>query len=93
MLFRSYPAATATLAARIAAEGAVLSEYAPGTPPAPFRFPERNRIVAEGAGAAPVAAALRHARAIGVRRLVCVVSGGNIDTPTLATILAGTTPS
>ena len=54
---------------------------------------ERNRIVAEGAGAAPVAAALRHARAIGVRRLVCVVSGGNIDTPTLATILAGTTPS
>ena len=24
----------------------MLSEYSPGTPPAPFRFPERNRIVA-----------------------------------------------
>ncbi|MFM7694672.1 MAG: DNA-processing protein DprA [Actinomycetota bacterium] len=43
---RDYPRATAHLAAVIAREGAVLSEYAPGTPPAPFRFPERNRIVA-----------------------------------------------
>lgn len=43
---RDYPAATAALAGRIAAAGAVLSEYPPGTPPAPFRFPERNRIVA-----------------------------------------------
>ena len=43
---RDYPAATAALAARIAEAGAVVSEYPPGTPPAPFRFPERNRIVA-----------------------------------------------
>ncbi len=43
---RDYPPATAHLAAVIAREGAVVSEYAPGTPPAPFRFPERNRIVA-----------------------------------------------
>ncbi|MGI9188328.1 MAG: DNA-processing protein DprA, partial [Gaiellales bacterium] len=43
---RDYPAATATLARRITTEGAVVSEYPPGTPPAPFRFPERNRIVA-----------------------------------------------
>jgi threonine dehydratase len=54
---------------------------------------ERMRIIAEGAGAAPVAAALRHATALGVRRIVCVVSGGNIDTSTLTTILAGTTPT
>lgn len=43
---RDYPPATAHLAAVIAREGAVVSEYPPGTPPAPFRFPERNRIVA-----------------------------------------------
>lgn len=38
---------------------------------------ERNRVIAEGAGATPVAAALS-GRA-GPGRIVCVVSGGNID--------------
>jgi basic membrane lipoprotein Med (substrate-binding protein (PBP1-ABC) superfamily) len=42
---RDYPAATAALARDVAMEGAIVSEYAPGTPPAPFRFPERNRLV------------------------------------------------
>jgi len=51
---------------------------------------ERARIVAEGAGAAPVAAALAHD--IGARRIVCIVSGGNIDTKKLATILSGDIP-
>ena len=51
---------------------------------------ERNRVVAEGAGAAPVAAALS-GRA-GTGKLVCVVSGGNIDSSKLQTILAGKTP-
>ena len=51
---------------------------------------ERARVVAEGAGAAPVAAALS-GRA-GGGKLVCVVSGGNIDSSTLGTILAGNTP-
>jgi DNA processing protein len=41
-----YPRANAALAARVAAAGAILSEYGPGTPPAPWRFPARNRIVA-----------------------------------------------
>lgn len=45
---------------------------------------ERNRVVAEGAGACPVAAALAgHARG----KTVCVVSGGNIDLLKLAAIL------
>jgi threonine dehydratase len=48
---------------------------------------ERNRVVAEGAGATPVAAALT-GRA-GGKNVVCVVSGGNIDTGKLAAILAG----
>jgi threonine dehydratase len=51
---------------------------------------ERARVVAEGAGAAPLAAAIAH-RVRG--RVVCVVSGGNIDTAVLAAILGGQTPS
>lgn len=51
---------------------------------------ERARVVAEGAGALSVAAALS-GRVPG-RKLVCVVSGGNIDTARLAAILRGETP-
>ncbi len=51
---------------------------------------ERNRVVAEGAGAAPVAAALQ-GEAEG-DRIVCVVSGGNIDAAKLARILQGEVP-
>lgn len=43
---RDYPAAHARLAARIGERGLVVSEYAPGVEPAPWRFPARNRIVA-----------------------------------------------
>jgi DNA processing protein len=43
---RDYPAAHRELARQIAATGLVLSEYAPGVEPAPWRFPARNRIVA-----------------------------------------------
>ncbi len=51
---------------------------------------ERNRVVAEGAGATPVAAAL--AGTAGGGRVVCVVSGGNIDPHKLARILMGEVP-
>jgi DNA processing protein len=43
---RDYPAAHAGLARRIVETGLVVSEYPPGTEPAPWRFPARNRIVA-----------------------------------------------
>jgi DNA processing protein len=43
---RNYPAAHSELAARIAERGLVVSEYAPGVEPAPWRFPARNRIIA-----------------------------------------------
>ena len=43
---RDYPAAHAELARRIAERGLVVSEYAPGVEPAPWRFPARNRIIA-----------------------------------------------
>jgi threonine dehydratase len=51
---------------------------------------ERVRIVAEGAGALAVAAAL--SRRAGGGKIVCIVSGGNINASVLATILAGETP-
>ena len=46
---------------------------------------ERNRIIAEGAGATPVACALKGKAGAG--KVVCVVSGGNIDASKLARIL------
>ncbi|HSY82068.1 MAG TPA: pyridoxal-phosphate dependent enzyme [Gemmatimonadaceae bacterium] len=51
---------------------------------------ERAHVVAEGAGAASVAAARSAKRG---ERVVCVISGGNIDLPKLATILNGGIPS
>jgi threonine dehydratase len=51
---------------------------------------ERARIVAEGAAALPVAAALEGRAGHG--RTVCIVSGGNIDAARLRTILAGEVP-
>jgi len=50
----------------------------------------RAHIVAEGAGATSVAAALS-GRA-GTGRIVCIVSGGNLDAHVLARILDGATP-
>ena len=51
---------------------------------------ERNRVVAEGAGAASVAAATTGKAGSG--KIVCVVSGGNIDSSKLVKILAGGIP-
>ena len=51
-----------------------------------YLMAERNRVIAEGAGACPVACAL-DGRA-GTGKVVCIVSGGNIDFAKLCTILA-----
>lgn len=48
---------------------------------------ERNRVIAEGAGACPVACALDGQAGSG--KIVCVVSGGNIDVGKLCAILSG----
>ena len=40
---------------------------------------ENQKLVAEGAGAVPVAAALFHKLPVEGKKVVCVVSGGNID--------------
>jgi DNA processing protein len=41
-----YPRSNAALYGQIAEQGSVVSEYPPGTTPAPWRFPARNRIIA-----------------------------------------------
>jgi threonine dehydratase len=51
---------------------------------------ERNRVIAEGAGATSVAAAL--AGKAGGGKVVCVVSGGNIDFEKLVKIFKGEIP-
>jgi threonine dehydratase len=51
----------------------------------------RAHVVAEGAGALSLAAAL--AGRGGEGRVVCIVSGGNIDSDRLATILRGEVPA
>jgi threonine dehydratase len=48
---------------------------------------ERNRVIAEGAGAVALAVALSGKAGHG--RIVCIVSGGNIDLPELAQLLVG----
>ena len=61
----------------------------------------RARVVAEGAGAASLAAALAGRRGDGpggarvplpAGPIVCVVSGGNLDPAKLATVLEGRIP-
>ena len=52
---------------------------------------ERARVIAEGAGALAVATALS-SRLPDARKVVCIVSGGNIDPAVLSRILIGETP-
>jgi len=61
---RDYPAAHAELARRVADAGLIVSEYAPGVEPAPWRFPARNRIVAGLCAAAVVVEARERSGAL-----------------------------
>ena len=69
-----YPRSSADLIARIAETGSVLSEYAPGVPAEPHRFPARNRlvvaltsalVVVEGAGKSGSRISVDHALDLG----------------------------
>ncbi|NLT34731.1 MAG: DNA-protecting protein DprA [Gaiellales bacterium] len=42
----TYPRAHAAIREKVRGQGVILSEYPPDTPPAPWRFPARNRIMA-----------------------------------------------
>ncbi len=51
---------------------------------------ERNRVVAEGAGASSLAAGLTGKAGSG--KVVCIISGGNIDSSKLIKALEGEIP-
>jgi threonine dehydratase len=48
---------------------------------------ERQRIVVEGAGATPLAAAMQYRQSLENQKVALVISGGNVDSRLLATIL------
>ena len=67
-LDRVYPSRHRALARRIVERGAMVSEFAPGTPALPENFPQRNRIIAGLArGTLVVEAALRSGSLITAR--------------------------
>ncbi len=78
-----WPMAKELLAGSLVSELAAVAE-------ALRRIAKKNHVVAEGAGAASVAAAL--AGGAGRGKIACVVSGGNLDPAKLATILRGGVP-
>ncbi|MGZ6728162.1 MAG: DNA-processing protein DprA [Gaiellaceae bacterium] len=61
---RDYPAAHASLARGVCEHGLVVSEYAPGVEPAPWRFPARNRIIAGLAAASIIVEARERSGAL-----------------------------
>lgn len=79
VLDEMWPLATTLLA------GAAVAEEAETAAAVRLLF-ERNRLVAEGAGAVSVACAL--AGRAGNGRIACVISGGNIDADRFARIIA-----
>jgi DNA processing protein len=61
---RDYPASHRELARAVGESGLIVSEYAPGVEPAPWRFPARNRIIAGLAAATVVVEARERSGAL-----------------------------
>lgn len=64
-----YPRGHRALAREIAASGAVVSEFPPHTPPEPWRFPVRNRLIAALAAGVVVVSAVPRSGSLVTARL------------------------
>lgn len=64
-----YPRGHRALAREIAASGAVVSEFPPHTPPEPWRFPVRNRVIAALAAGVVVVSAVPRSGSLVTARL------------------------
>jgi DNA processing protein len=86
-LDRVYPAKNRDLAHRLAARGAIISEFALGTPPRPGHFPRRNRLISGLAlgvlvvEAAPQSGSLITARLAGEQGREVFAIPGSIHSP------------
>jgi len=67
-LDRTYPAENERLAGRITSAGAVVSEFALGTPPLPEHFPRRNRVIAGWSRAVVIVEAAARSGALNTAR-------------------------
>lgn len=64
----TYPPHHTALAERIAAAGALISEFPPGTPPLPHHFPQRNRLISGLARGVLVVEAARRSGSLATAR-------------------------
>jgi DNA processing protein len=76
-----YPPEHATLAARIALQGALVSEFPPGTPPRRGNFPRRNRLISALARAVLVVEAARRSGSLITARLAAEQGRGVLAVP------------
>lgn len=67
-LDRTYPPENERLAGRITSAGAVVSEFALGTPPLPEHFPRRNRVIAGWSRAVVIVEAAARSGALNTAR-------------------------
>lgn len=89
-LDRVYPARNRRLCEGLAVAGSVVSESAPGTPPRPYLFPVRNRIITGMSAATVIVEAAERSGSLVSARLAAeqgrevFAVPGNIDSPSSA---------